>query len=199
MRQGFAHRLVFLRAFVTHPSLVGAVLPTSRRAVRDMLDMADVRGADVVVELGPGTGVYTQEILLRLRSDARLVALERDVGLVRLLRERFNDPRLRVICDSAENLRDHLGDGATEVVVSGLPLTSLGGVVRRRVLTEIVRVLAPGGTALVLQYSPKIQAELGRFFPSVRRRLSPLNVPPAFLFACSLAQQGPAAKAAGGT
>jgi len=199
MRQGFTQRLVFLRAFATHPRLVGAVSPTSRRVVRDMLDMADVRGADVVVELGPGTGVYTQEILLRLRPDARLVALERDAGLVQLLRERFDDPRLRVIGDFAENLRDHLDDGAADVVVSGLALTSLGRVVRQRILTEIVPVLAPGGTALVLQYSPKIQAELRRLFPSVRRRLSPLNVPPAFLFACSLAQQGPAMKAGGRT
>jgi hypothetical protein len=40
--------------------------------------------------------------------------------------------------------------------------------------------------ALVIQYSPLIQNELRRLFGSVRRRISPLNVPPAFLFACSL-------------
>jgi phospholipid N-methyltransferase len=39
---------------------------------------------------------------------------------------------------------------------------------------------------LVIQYSPLIQSELRRRFPSVRRRISVLNVPPAFLFACSL-------------
>jgi phospholipid N-methyltransferase len=39
--------------------------------------------------------------------------------------------------------------------------------------------------ALVIQYSPLIQSELRRLFPSVRRRISVLNVPPAFLFACS--------------
>nr|MBA2429871.1 methyltransferase type 12 [Thermoleophilaceae bacterium] len=30
----------FLRSFLAHPRRVGAVLPTSRRAVRDLLDMA---------------------------------------------------------------------------------------------------------------------------------------------------------------
>ncbi len=38
---------------------------------------------------------------------------------------------------------------------------------------------------LVIQYSPVLQAELRRRFASLRRRISPRNVPPAFLFACT--------------
>ena len=57
MAQHLADRLRFLRAFITNPRQVGAILPTSRWAVRDMLDMADVPGASLVVELGAGTGV----------------------------------------------------------------------------------------------------------------------------------------------
>ena len=67
-----------------------------------------------------------------------------------------------------------------------LPFTSLEPALRRRILEELPRVLAPRGVALVIQYSPLIQSELRRLFPSVRRRISLLNVPPAFLFACSL-------------
>ena len=52
MNQHVTDRLRFLRAFVANPRQVGAVLPTSRAAVRDMLDMADVAGADLVVEPG---------------------------------------------------------------------------------------------------------------------------------------------------
>lgn len=186
MRQDRTERLRFLRAFVTHPRLVGAVLPTSRRAVRDMLDLADVPGADLVVELGAGTGVYTGEILARLHPDARVLALEIDPRLAGLLAERFHDPRLQVACDSAENLQDHLHGTAVDVLVSGLPFTSLGADVRRRILEQMSQVLSPRGVALVLQYSPLVQSELRRLFPSVRRRISPLNVPPAVLFACSM-------------
>jgi hypothetical protein len=35
-----------------------------------------------------------------------------------------------------------------------------------------------------IQYSTTLQKELTQRFASVRRRLSPLNVPPAFLYAC---------------
>ena len=188
MRSGFTERLLFLRAFGTHPRQVGAVLPTSRRAVRDMLDMADLSSADLVVELGAGTGVYTREILARVSANARVVAFERDPRLAHLLTERWQDPRLEVRCDSAENLGDYLNGGKADVIVSGLPFTSLEAGVRRRILDQLVQAVAPDGVALVLQYSPFIQPELRRLFPSVKRRVSLLNVPPAVLFACSLSE-----------
>lgn len=191
MRQAAAERVAFLRAFVANPRSVGAILPTSRRAVRDMLDMADVPGARRVVELGAGTGVYTGEILARLGADAELLALERDPNLADLLKQRFEDSRLRVVCDSAENVGSYLDGGDIDLVVSGLPFTSLGAEVRRRILDRSRDVLAAGGTMLVLQYSPLVQAELMRRFASVRRRICVLNVPPAFLFACAAGDGGP--------
>ena len=186
MNQHVADRLRFLRAFVANPRQVGAVLPTSRWAVRDMLDMGDVRTARLVVELGAGTGSQTSEVLARMGPDARLVAMEIDPQLAKLLEERFDDPRLQVVCDSAENLHDHLGGQKADVLVCALPFTSLETDLRRRILEELPRVLAPRGVALVIQYSPLIQKELRRLFPAVRRRITPWNVPPAFLFACSL-------------
>jgi phospholipid N-methyltransferase len=45
--------------------------------------------------------------------------------------------------------------------------------------------VARAGTVLVIQYSPLMAAELNRRFGSVRRRISPRNVPPAFLYACT--------------
>ena len=186
MAQHLADRLRFLRAFITNPRQVGAVLPTSRWAVRDMLDMADVPGAGLVVELGAGTGVSTGEVLARMKPNARLIALEIDPQLARLMEERFPDPRLQVVCDSAENLEDHLAGARADVLVCALPFTSLELGLRRRILALLPRALAPHGTAVVIQYSPLIQGELRKLFPSVRRRISPWNVPPAFLFACSL-------------
>ncbi len=185
MRETLSDRFRFLRAFVANPRQVGAILPTSRWAVRDMLDLADVARAELVVELGAGTGVQTGEILARLAPGARLVSLEIDPDLAKLLEERYDDPRLQVVCDSAENLHDHLAGEKADVLVCALPFTSLEPALRRRILEELPRVLAPRGVALVIQYSPLIQSELRRLFPSVRRRISLLNVPPAFLFACS--------------
>jgi len=186
MNQHIAERLRFLRAFASNPRQVGAILPTSKQAVRDMLDLGDVPGARLVVELGAGTGSQTAEILARMGPDARLIALEIDPNLAKVLQDRFDDPRLEVVVDSAENLQAHLGDEKADVLVCALPFTSLDTGLRRRILDAMPAALASDGVAVVIQYSPIIANELRRRFPSVRRRISPLNVPPAFLFACSL-------------
>ncbi|WP_369140590.1 class I SAM-dependent methyltransferase [Modestobacter versicolor] len=185
MSQNVSDRLRFLRAFASNPRQVGAILPTSRWAVRDMLDLADVAGADLVVELGAGTGVSTGQILDRMHGSARLVALEIDPRLAGLLAQRYADPRLEVVCDSAENVRRHLDGAAADVLVCALPFTSLEPATRRRILDLLPQVLGRRGVAVVIQYSPLILPELRRLFPVVRQRMSPRNVPPAFLFACS--------------
>jgi phospholipid N-methyltransferase len=184
MRDTLTDRFRFLRAFVANPRQVGAILPTSRWAVRAMLDLADVPRAELVVELGAGTGVQTGEILTRLAPNARLVSLEIDPDLAKLLDERYDDPRLQVVCDSAENLDAHLGGKRADVLVSALPYTSFEAGLRRRVLDLLPVALAPGGVLLVIQYSPLILPELRRRFPSVQQRITPWNAPPAFLFAC---------------
>jgi phospholipid N-methyltransferase len=148
--------------------------------------MAPVAQARCVVELGAGTGPYTREIVRRLGPDARLLAFELDPALARQLAADVTDARVQVIADSAANLEAHLDGRRPEVIVSGLPFTSLPGPVRREILQVAQRVMADDGVMLVLQYSPFIRKELERRFRSVRRRLSLFNVPPAVLFACRI-------------
>jgi phospholipid N-methyltransferase len=184
LRRGLGERARFVRSFLRSPRGVGSILPTSQRAVRDMLDMAPVERARLVVELGAGTGPHTREILRRLGPDAELFAFELDAALARALERELTDPRLRVIADSATNLAAHLDGRRPDVIVSALPFTSLPAAVRRDALRAARTALADDGVMLVLQYSPLVQRELERTFASVERRLSPRNVPPAVLFAC---------------
>ncbi len=96
----------------------------------------------------------------------------------------LEDPRLEVVAGSAERIESHAAAGAIDVVVTALPFTSLPPAVRRRVLDASLRALSPSGVMLVLQYSPLMHAELERAFDLVERRISPINVPPAFVFRC---------------
>lgn len=54
--------------------------------IRRLVDAAAVGDGDVVLEIGPGTGALTEELLER---GCRVVACELDRGLADLLRERF--------------------------------------------------------------------------------------------------------------
>jgi 16S rRNA (adenine1518-N6/adenine1519-N6)-dimethyltransferase len=54
--------------------------------VRVIADAARIAGGDVVIEVGPGTGTLTDELLAR---GAEVIAVEIDRDLAKLLRERF--------------------------------------------------------------------------------------------------------------
>lgn len=169
-----------------NPRTVGAVWPTSRRAVEDLLDMDDLARARVVVEFGAGTGVYTAGILRRLAPEARFLSYEVDGALAAAVARRLPDERLEVVNDSAEKVAERLEalGSKADVVVSSLPFSTLPRPVAERILDAARDALAPGGVFLVLQYSKTVLPDLERRFPKIRRKFSPLNVPPAFLFAC---------------
>lgn len=63
--------------------------------VQRILEIAEVRPGDRIVEIGPGLGALTQGLLER---GAYVVAIEKDAGLFRVLSELFEGhPRLRLL------------------------------------------------------------------------------------------------------
>src|SRR3712207_9218394 len=110
-------------------------------------------------------------------------SLEIDPDLAQLLEERYDDPRLQVVCDSAENLDVHLGGKRADVLVSALPYTSFEAGLRRRGLGPLAAAPAPGGVLLGVQYSPLLLRALRRPFPSVRPEINPWDLPPGVPFA----------------
>ncbi len=61
---------------------------TSTKAIEDILVASEVKEGDVVLEIGPGRGVLTKELLKR---GAIVVAVEKDEALVSILNEMFKD------------------------------------------------------------------------------------------------------------
>ena len=64
-----------------------------RNLSRWIVNQAKIVPDDFVLEIGPGLGALTQEILAR---GARLLAIEKDARLVEFLRQRFPDPRFEI-------------------------------------------------------------------------------------------------------
>jgi len=58
----------------------------NQNLVRIVADAGEIGPDDLVIEVGPGTGNLTEELLAR---GARVIAVEIDRDLARLLRERF--------------------------------------------------------------------------------------------------------------
>src|SRR5436190_5898352 len=76
--------------------------------VRIVADAGAIAAGDVVIEVGPGTGTLTEELLSR---GAEVIAVEIDRDLAKLLRERFtSEPRFTLIEGDALSSKHALND-----------------------------------------------------------------------------------------
>ena len=97
-------------------------------ALRRILSAADVRPSDVVVEVGPGTGLLTR---LLADTGARVIALELDKSLVaRLEHDLSRFPNVSVVHSDAREW-DASAVGAPYKVVANLPYYAATPIVRR--------------------------------------------------------------------
>ena len=168
--------------------MLGSIIPSSRFLVKQVLQAIDWERARVIVEYGPGVGTFTGEILRRMRSDARLIAIETNRDFVRFLRRSLPDARLQVVHDSAAQVRavlEQLGLPAADYIISGIPLGSMPEPVRANIVGESRAALAPGGAFLVYQFTARALPALRRTFGDVRRSFELYNLPPAQLFVCA--------------
>src|SRR5260370_21870894 len=92
----------FFSRWLKAPHRIGAVAPSSRYLARAMATQVDLRRAEPVVELGGGTGSVTRALLEACLPAYRLVVVESDERLYKMLRPRF--PQLRIIRGDALQL-----------------------------------------------------------------------------------------------
>jgi phosphatidylethanolamine/phosphatidyl-N-methylethanolamine N-methyltransferase len=180
-------KLFFLKQYFRKPSSIGAVTPSSKKLAQLMVRNLGLEAHDVVVELGPGTGVFTRELLAKGVDPAKLILVEFNPDFARHLRHEFADVRI-VEGDAGElpELLGSLGQGKIMRVVSGIPLRSLSPAHRRQITKAIGASLEAGGVAVQFSYlkaSPfpeDVALEGGLTGSRVGVALG--NVPPAFVW-----------------
>jgi phosphatidylethanolamine/phosphatidyl-N-methylethanolamine N-methyltransferase len=181
--------LVFLGALMRNPRAIGAIAPSSVELARRVSE--HVTPGSRVIELGPGTGVVTRELLARIGEDGTLLAVDTDRAFVERIRRAW--PGIDCVCASAETLpvlTAERGWADVEHIVSGLPFASLPAATTRLILNGVQQVLRVGGTFTTFQYlhayrmppaaafRRELSARLG-CQPSSRMVFR--NVPPAFV------------------
>ena len=116
---------------------------------------------DVAIEIGPGAGALTPRLASRVRA---LIAIERDAGLVELLREEFADtPHLEIRegdfleTDLREIAREH--DAERMVVVGNIPYNITTPILER--LFEQRAVLRSAVMLVQKEYAERLAAAAG--------------------------------------
>ncbi len=93
--------------------------------------------ADPIIEIGPGTGSLTNELL---KDNYRIKAIEIDEELVNLLSERFGDvPNIEVIHDDAMNYDYNQLSGPWWIMVGNLPY-NIGTRLLVKLITEVPQI-----------------------------------------------------------
>jgi phospholipid N-methyltransferase len=176
---------LFLRAWMRDPLGIASVAPSSRALAR--LITSRIGPADgPVVELGPGTGVFTQALLERGVRERDLTLVEANAAMVTLLRRRF--PEACVLHIEASRLAaiDAFEGRAATAAVSGLPLLWMPRPTVERILRGLFARLHADGALYQFTYQlwcPVPRAMLDRLgLHAERIGWTPANLPPAAVY-----------------
>ena len=151
-------RLVFLKEFLNSFYTTGAIAPSGKSLARKMVAPLDeLPGRRCILEAGPGTGVFTQEILTRLRPGDELLLCEINPRFVEHLRDRFDsDPlwkeKANQVCIECRDIRELLEPSNFDLIVSGLPLNNFSPDFVQALLIQYVQSLKPHGIHTFFEY-----------------------------------------------
>ena len=81
----------YLRQFLVYPRRTGAIAPSCEEISDLITDTAQLHKAKTVIELGSGTGVFTEKILDKISGDTTFFALEINPKFVEATKERCPD------------------------------------------------------------------------------------------------------------
>ncbi len=173
----------FVGQMAAHWRETGALVPSGKRLACAMADcLGPLAEHEIIVELGPGTGVFTQELLKTFPRN-RVLAVEFNPAFATRLRTTM--PRARIIEGCASQLPELLESegirrGTVAAVVSGLPLLSLDRALSEEIIRAIATVVRPGGSYVQFTYSKRAwqRFDVPGFRAQPHRRIW-LNVPPA--------------------
>lgn len=184
-----------LDQFVKAPRDTGAVVPSSQALAKALLNEAEIPHRKTVVELGPGTGVFTEHLVRMVADDAVFFALEINPFLAKQTRLRC--PQAQIHTASATDIREYLGRHGLrhcDCIVSSLPWGSLAPELQDAIFEAIMEALPVGGRFVTFTYVGVPLMPAGKAF---KQRLvsnfskvdtSPViwrNLPPALVYSCT--------------
>lgn len=178
----------FFRQWLKNPIGMAAISPSSPQLARQMMaELSDETSR--VIELGGGTGVFTQALLEFGIKPVDLLVLELNEELHQHLQKRF--PEAHVVCGDAReifNLAEPLGfaENKADAIVSGLGFLSMPRQSQLDIISAAFNCLKPDGRFVQFTYGPanpiarEVLDTLG--LSSRRASFTWWNVPPATVY-----------------
>ena len=183
--QDFVHTL---KHFLSNPLEIGAIAPSSPYLVRKMVAMARLKEAQLIVELGAGSGSLSGEILAHRKPRSQVFLVEKNPAALEVLKKRFSEkPGASIISGDAMELSSVLlsqGYDKADVIFSGLPFASMKKEDVLQIFKEVAETLKSDGTFIAFQYFPFTRPLFEKYFHIQTTAIELRNLPPAFVYVC---------------
>jgi phospholipid N-methyltransferase len=172
--------LLFFKRVLANPIRVGYIVPSSPFLTRKTARCIDFSKPRTVVELGPGEGCHTRQIVRRMNPGSKLLLVELDSHFADHLKEQFaGDPRVVVVQGDALHLPEILAEHGfvdPDYIVSGIPFTIMERGLREQLIASIANSMGPASVFITYQFS--LQLAEHELFEMKHRAHCLLNVPP---------------------
>ena len=187
-------RIKFLKNFVKSPGTIGAVCPSSPFLAKMITSDIGIEKASVIVELGPGTGVFTSRILDAKKADSKFFAIELNRELYTVFKQKF--PSVKIYNKNATGLSSMVKQeriDSVDIIICGLPWASFPAQLQDDLLKAVFDALSPGGCFTTFAYLQGLLLPAGmRFRKTLKKHFSSVetsrtewrNFPPAFVYRC---------------
>jgi phosphatidylethanolamine/phosphatidyl-N-methylethanolamine N-methyltransferase len=136
----------------------GSIMPSSRALGRALTrPMRQAQGPRRILEVGPGTGAVTAEIVRGMRAGDRLDIVEINAQFVAVLKRRFaEEPLFRRRSGQAKLIHAPLqevpGEAVYDFMISGLPLNNFALELVEDIFRSYRRLLKPAGILSYFEY-----------------------------------------------
>lgn len=147
--------LLFLKQLIRNPKSLGALVPSSQMLADFICGHVPTAENHLVVEVGAGTGRFTQGLLKAGIKPENLVVLEIDPIMCSFLRKNF--PHINVIEGNANQLHTLLPEGwvgKIGTIISGIPMVNLSAEDQEQIISSCFQVLSELGSVLQFTYGP---------------------------------------------
>ncbi len=165
---------------------VGSVFPSSLKVVDYTCKLINFNKKLIIVEYGPGTGVFTKEILKKMNSKSKLIVVETNLKFVNLLKN-IEDKRLVVINDGVSNIKEILKKLKIKDVdyfISGVPFYMINDIEKDKIIKDTYNLLDKNGIFIVYQFRKLVLKNLKEYFSDIKYHRKLFNIPSLIIFEC---------------
>ena len=186
VRNSLKDSALFLKHAIKSPLQVAYFMPSSPWLIDQVAKCAHLSDAKHIMELGPGTGGTTKGILKYMTDDAQLISVEINQKFIEHMQKTIDDKRLIISDKGAQNLVEIMDEQdweSADVIISGIPFTTLPKGMDKAIMQSIHDALKPGGIFLAYQLRDHVSKLAEPLFGEYTfKKVEFKNIPPMRIY-----------------